>query len=87
MVASEGGGGLERDKLPHTSLPYQMQNGQTARFPEAEICAVVIKAIAPGNFLRLYLESKSFQTVNSLIQRGRFISFLCRNEQCSTILY
>ena len=45
-----------------------MQNGQTAGFSEAEICAGVIKAIAPGNFSRLYLESKSFQTVDSLIQ-------------------
>ena len=45
-----------------------MQNGQTAGFSEAEICTGVIKAIAPGNFSRLYLESKSFQTVDSLIQ-------------------
>ena len=54
--------------LLYTSLAYQIQNGQTAGFSEAEICARVIKAIAPGNFLRLYLESKSFLTVDLLIQ-------------------
>ena len=58
----------KRDKFSYTSLAYQIQNGRTAGFSEAEICAGVIKAIAPGNFSRLYLESKSFQTVDSLIQ-------------------
>ena len=58
----------ERDKLLYTSLAYQIQNGRTAGFSEAEICAGVIKVIAPGNFLRSYLESKSFLTVDSLIQ-------------------
>ena len=65
MVAS---GGLGRDKFSYTSLPYQIQNGWTVGFSEAKICAGVIKAIAPVNFLRSYLESKSFLTVDSLIQ-------------------
>ena len=58
----------ERDKLSYTSLAYQIQNGRTAGFSEAEICAGVIKAIAPGNFLRSYLESKSYLNVDSPIQ-------------------
>ena len=68
------GGPEERDKLSYTSLAYQSQDGRTARFCEAEICTRVIKAIAPGHFLRLYLELKSFVTVDSLIQimRGHF---------------
>ena len=44
------GGPGDRDKLLYTSLAYQIQNGQTAGFSEAEICAGVIKAIAPGSF-------------------------------------
>ena len=62
------GGPGERDKLSYTSLAYQIQNGQNAGFSEAEICAGVIKAIAPGNFLRAYLESKSTLNVKSLTQ-------------------
>ena len=62
------GGPGEKDKLLYTSLVYQIQNGRTAGFSEAEICAGVIKAIITGNFLRSYLESKSFLTVVSLIQ-------------------
>ena len=62
------GGPGERDKLSYTSLAYQIQNGQTAGFSEAEVCAGVIKAIAPENILRSYLESMSFLTVDSLIQ-------------------
>ena len=54
----------KRDKFSYTSLAYQIQNGRTAGFSEAEICAGVIKAIAPGAFLRLYLESKSFLNVS-----------------------
>ena len=52
----------KRDKFSYTSLAYH--NGRTAGFSEAEICARVIKAIAPGAFLRLYLESKSFLNVS-----------------------
>ena len=82
---------VERDKLLYTSLAYQIQNGQTAGFSEAEICAGVMKVIAPGNFLRSYLESKSFLTVNSNYEEpfqkeGSTIHFY-RNEQCSTVLY
>ena len=62
------GGPGEKDKLLYTSLDYQIQNGRTAGFSEAEICAGVIKAITTGNFLRSHLESKSFLTVVSLIQ-------------------
>ena len=65
------GGSGERDKLSYTSLACQIQNGRTATFSEAEICAGVIKAIAPGNFLRSYLESKYFLTVDSFIQTMR----------------
>ena len=65
MVASGGLG--ERDKLSYTSLAYQIQNGRTAGFSEAEMCAGVIKTIAPGNVLRSYLEPKFFLTVDSLI--------------------
>ena len=54
--------------MSYTSLAYQIQNGQTAGFSEAEVCAGVIKAIAPENILRSYLESMSFLTVDSLIQ-------------------
>ena len=62
------GGPGERDKLSYISLAYQIKNGQTVGFSEAEICAGVIKAIAPEIFLRSYLESESFPTVDSLIQ-------------------
>ena len=54
--------------MAYTSLAYQFQNGQIPGFSEAEICAGLIKAIAPANFLRSYLESKSFLTVDSVIQ-------------------
>ena len=54
--------------MSYTRLTYQIQSGPTAGFSEAEIFACVIKAIAPGNFLRPYLESKSFLTVDPLIQ-------------------
>ena len=51
------GGPGERDKLSYINLAYQIQNGRTTGFSEAEICAGVIKAITLGNFLRSYLES------------------------------
>ena len=51
------GGPGERDKLSYINLAYQIQNGRTIGFSEAEICAGVIKAITLGNFLRSYLES------------------------------
>ena len=49
-----------RDRLLCTSRDYQIHNGQTAGFSEAENYAAVIKAIARGNILRTYLESKVF---------------------------
>ena len=47
----------EKDKLSYTSLAYQIQNGRKAGY-DSEICAGVIKSIAPENHLRSYLESK-----------------------------
>ena len=58
----------EKDKLSYTSLTYQIQNGRKAGYNDNEICAGVIKLIAPKNHLRSYLESKPSFTVSSLIQ-------------------
>ena len=72
-------GGLGREI---NCLAYQIQNGRTAWFSEAEICAGVIKAVSPGNFWRSYLELKSFLTVDSLIQIMR--SHFREKESSST---
>ena len=50
----------ERDTLLCTSRDYQIHNRRTAGFSEAENYAGVIKAIARGNILGTYLESKGF---------------------------
>ena len=51
-------GGLgEKDKLPYSSLSYQIENGRKMGFSEEKICAAVIKAISPSNHLRTYFES------------------------------
>ena len=50
----------EKDKLSYTNLVYQIQNGRKAGYNDNDICAGVIKLIAPENYLRSYLESKPF---------------------------
>ena len=45
-----------------------MRNGRKAGYNDNEICAGVIKSIAPKNHLRSYLESKPSLNVLSLIQ-------------------
>ena len=77
------GGSGEKDKLSYTSLAYQIQNGRKAGYSDDEICAGVIKSIAPGNHLRSYLESKSSLNVSSLIQIMR--SHFSEKDSSSTL--
>lgn len=77
------GGSGEKDKLSYTSLAYQIQNGRKAGYNDDEICAGVIRSIAPGNYLRSYLESKSSLNVSSLIQIMR--SHFSEKDSSSTI--
>ena len=75
------GGSGEKDKLSYTSLAYQIQNGRKAGYSDDEICAGVIKSIAPGNHLRSYLESKSSLNVPLIIQIMR--SHFCEKDSSS----
>lgn len=77
------GGSGEKDKLSYTSLAYQIQNGRKAGYSDDEICAGVIRSIAPGNYLRSYLESKSSLNVLSLIQIMR--SHFSEKDSSSTL--
>ena len=52
------GGTGEKDKLSYSSLSYQIASAQKAGYSESRICAAVVKAIAPSNNLRMYLECK-----------------------------
>ena len=61
------GGEKKDNSLTFSSLKYQMMNGITQGYTEEAICAAVLKAIAPGNLLRTYLENASSLTVNSLL--------------------
>ena len=55
----------------YTTLAYQIKNGRTSGFLDAEICARDVRFITPWNCLRSYLESKLKLTVVSLIQITR----------------
>ena len=77
------GGSGEKDKLSYTSLAYQIQNGRKAGYSNDEICADVIKSIAPGNHLRSYLESKFSLNVSSIIQIVR--SHFSEKDSSSTL--
>ena len=58
----------QKDKLSYSSLSYQIHNGKEAGYSDTEICAGVIRAIAPGNHLRTYLESRNDLKIHILIQ-------------------
>ena len=61
-------GGLgEKDKLSYSSLSYQIANARDVGYSEQVICAVVIKAISPGNNLRTYLQSKRDLNLKTLM--------------------
>ena len=55
----------------YTTLAYQIKNGRTSGFLDAEICARDVRFITPWNCPRSYLESKLKLTVVSLIQITR----------------
>ena len=57
----------QKDKLTYTSLSFQIANARQRGFEDAEICAAVIKAISPGEFLRTYLEMCGNLTLDALI--------------------
>ena len=77
------GGSGEKDKLPHPSLAYQIQNGRKAGYNDNEICAGVTKSIAPGNYLKSYLEKKPSLYFSSLIQIMR--SHFSEKDSSSTL--
>ena len=53
----------QKDNLSHTSLEYQIQNGQESCYSDSEICAGVIKSIAQEIIYNLTLNLKSCQTL------------------------
>ena len=67
-LAGTIGGVGEKDKLSYTSLSYQIANARKQGFSEQKICASVIKAIAAGNNLRTYLESKHDLNLSTLVE-------------------
>ena len=52
------GGVSEKDKLSWLSLSYQIENAKKLGYSEEKICGAIIKAIAPTNHLRTYIESR-----------------------------
>ena len=57
----------QKDKLTYTSLSFQIANARQRGFEDPEICAAVIKAISPGEYLRTYLEMCGNLTLDALI--------------------
>ena len=57
----------QKDKLTYTGLSFQVASAQQRGYDGPDICAAVIKAIAPGEDLRTYLEMCPGLTLESLI--------------------
>ena len=62
------GGEKKSDSIKFSSLKYQISSGQDQGYTETVICAAVLKAIAPGNPLRTYLENTPALSVKSLLE-------------------
>ena len=62
-----GGDKKGKDVLTFDSLLYQVDNAKKT-FPDHAICAAIIKAIAPGNNLRSYLESSPDMTLDDFME-------------------
>ena len=62
------GGCGDKEKLSYSSLSYQIASAQKAGYSESRICAAVVKAIAPSNNLRMYLECKPDLDLRILIE-------------------
>ena len=73
----------QKDKLTYTSLSFQIANARQRGFEDPEICAAVIKAISPGEYLRTYLEMCGNLTLDALIPilRSHF------KEKDATLVY
>ena len=73
----------QKDKLTYTSLSFQIANARQRGFEDPEICAAVIKAISPGEYLRTYLEMCGNLTLDALIPilRSHF------KEKDATLIY
>lgn len=56
------------NKISYTSLSYQIEEGKRQGFSEQQICGAIVKAIAPGNHLRTYLESRKFKSLQPVIE-------------------
>ena len=57
----------QKDKLTYTGLSFQIANARQRGFEDLEICAAVIKAISPGEYLRTYLEMCGELNLETLI--------------------
>lgn len=73
----------QKDKLTYTSLSFQINSARQRGFADIDICAAVIKAIAPGEGLRPYLEMCHGLTLETLIPilRAHF------KEKDATLVY
>ena len=71
----------EKGKLTYGSLVHQVNSGMERGFPEPEICAAVIRAITPGNTVRIYLEGKRNLTLDELLETIE--SYFCEKNVTS----
>ena len=62
------GGTGDKEKLSYSSLSYQIASAKKAGYSESRICAAVVKAIAPSNNLKMYLECKPDLDLRILIE-------------------
>ena len=66
-ISGQIGSPGQKDKLTYTGLSFQIASAQQRGFEGPEICAAVIRAIAPGEDLRTYLEMCPSLTLDTLI--------------------
>ena len=66
-ISGQIGSPGQKDKLTYTGLSFQIGSARARGFEDMDICAAVIKAIAPGEELRTYLEMCPTLTLDTLI--------------------
>ncbi|KAK7944279.1 hypothetical protein WMY93_000007 [Mugilogobius chulae] len=73
-ISGQIGEGGQRDRLSHTNLLHQIENGLRKGHSESEVVEAVIRAISPGLKLRDMLEIKTDLTLTQLktILKGHY---------------
>ena len=73
----------EKGKLTYTGVMHQIDTGLQLGYDEQEICLAVVRAITPGNTLRIYFEGPRKLTIKKL--KSTLKAYFCEKEDVTSV--